>query len=55
MELIWLQLVLIHGLSIPAIVWKDVAPILAARGFRVLLYGSVIQQLILMLIYLSII
>ncbi|KAF8165947.1 Alpha/Beta hydrolase protein [Crassisporium funariophilum] len=32
------KIVLIHGLSIPAIVWKDVAPSLAARGFRVLLY-----------------
>ena len=34
------QTVLIHGLSIPAMVWKDVAPTLAARGFRVLLYGA---------------
>ncbi|KIM38718.1 hypothetical protein M413DRAFT_75699 [Hebeloma cylindrosporum] len=33
-----LHVVLIHGLSIPAIVWKDVAPSLAARGYRVLLY-----------------
>ncbi|KAG6373926.1 Alpha/Beta hydrolase protein [Boletus reticuloceps] len=33
-----LQVVLIHGLSIPAIVWKDVAPVLASRGYRVLLY-----------------
>ncbi|KAF8878581.1 Alpha/Beta hydrolase protein [Gymnopilus junonius] len=32
------KVVLIHGLSIPAIVWKDVAPSLAARGYRVLLY-----------------
>jgi len=32
------KIVLIHGLSIPAIIWKDVAPVLAARGFRVLLY-----------------
>ncbi|KAF8549951.1 alpha/beta-hydrolase [Imleria badia] len=30
--------VLIHGLSVPAIVWKDVAPVLASRGYRVLLY-----------------
>lgn len=30
---------MIHGLSIPAIVWKDVAPRLAANGYRVLLYG----------------
>jgi pimeloyl-ACP methyl ester carboxylesterase len=36
-----LQVVLIHGLSIPAIVWKDVAPVLASRGYRVLLYGNV--------------
>jgi len=34
-----LQIVLIHGLSIPAIVWKDVAPHLAANGYHVLLYG----------------
>ncbi|KII94579.1 hypothetical protein PLICRDRAFT_96811 [Plicaturopsis crispa FD-325 SS-3] len=32
------KIVLIHGLSVPAIMWKDVAPTLAARGFRVLLY-----------------
>ncbi|OAX37452.1 alpha/beta-hydrolase [Rhizopogon vinicolor AM-OR11-026] len=32
------RVVLIHGLSIPAIVWKDVAPVLASRGYRVLLY-----------------
>ncbi|KAG2361606.1 Alpha/Beta hydrolase protein [Suillus spraguei] len=32
------RIVLIHGLSIPAIVWKDVAPVLASRGYRVLLY-----------------
>ncbi|KAI8982755.1 alpha/beta-hydrolase [Trametes punicea] len=29
---------LIHGLSVPAIIWKDVAPQLAANGYRVLLY-----------------
>ncbi|KAF9535128.1 Alpha/Beta hydrolase protein [Crepidotus variabilis] len=32
------KIVLIHGLSIPAMIWKDVAPSLAARGYRVLLY-----------------
>ncbi|KJA29628.1 hypothetical protein HYPSUDRAFT_195996 [Hypholoma sublateritium FD-334 SS-4] len=32
------KVVLIHGLSVPAIIWKDVAPTLAARGYRVLLY-----------------
>ncbi|KAF9480153.1 alpha/beta-hydrolase [Pholiota conissans] len=32
------KVVLIHGLSIPAIIWKDVAPTLVARGYRVLLY-----------------
>ncbi|KAF9449057.1 alpha/beta-hydrolase [Macrolepiota fuliginosa MF-IS2] len=32
------KVVLIHGLSIPTIVWKDVAPRLAAKGYRVLLY-----------------
>ena len=53
-ELIWLQVVLIHGLSVPAIVWKDVAPVLVARGFRVLLYGIFTQPLILMFTYLSI-
>lgn len=32
------KIVLIHGLSIPAIIWKDVAPALAANNFRVLVY-----------------
>ncbi|TFY71975.1 hypothetical protein EVG20_g1011 [Dentipellis fragilis] len=32
------KVVLIHGLSVPAMIWKDVAPTLASRGFRVLLY-----------------
>ncbi|KAI0326699.1 alpha/beta-hydrolase [Cubamyces sp. BRFM 1775] len=32
------RVVLIHGLSVPAIIWKDVAPKLASKGFRVLLY-----------------
>ncbi|KAK0491615.1 Alpha/Beta hydrolase protein [Armillaria novae-zelandiae] len=32
------KVVLIHGLSIPSIVWKDMAPQLAERGYRVLLY-----------------
>ncbi|KAF9235559.1 Alpha/Beta hydrolase protein [Melanogaster broomeanus] len=32
------RVVLIHGLSIPAIVWKEVAPVLASHGYRVLLY-----------------
>ena len=34
------QVILIHGLSIPAIIWRDVAPTLAANGYRVLLYGE---------------
>ena len=34
------QVILIHGLSIPAIIWRDVAPTLAANGHRVLLYGE---------------
>ncbi|KAK0443949.1 Alpha/Beta hydrolase protein [Desarmillaria tabescens] len=34
------KLVLIHGLSIPSIVWKDIAPQLAERGYRVLMYGQ---------------
>lgn len=36
------EIVLVPGLSIPAIIWRNVAPRLAARGFRVLLYGAVI-------------
>ncbi|KAI0053754.1 alpha/beta-hydrolase [Auriscalpium vulgare] len=32
------KVVLVHGLSIPAMVWRDVAPALAGRGYRVLLY-----------------
>ncbi|OJT09521.1 hypothetical protein TRAPUB_14020 [Trametes pubescens] len=32
------RVVLIHGLSVPAMIWKDVAPQLAAKGYRVLLY-----------------
>ncbi|KAH7923621.1 alpha/beta-hydrolase [Leucogyrophana mollusca] len=32
------KVVLIHGLSIPSIIWKDVAPLLASHGYRVLLY-----------------
>ncbi|KAE9408220.1 alpha/beta-hydrolase [Gymnopus androsaceus JB14] len=32
------KIVLIHGLSVPAMIWKDVAPELASRGYRVLLY-----------------
>lgn len=34
-----MQVVLIHGLSVPSIIWQDVAPQLAASGFRVLIYG----------------
>ncbi|KAL0950382.1 hypothetical protein HGRIS_010344 [Hohenbuehelia grisea] len=32
------RVVLVNGLSIPAVIWKDVAPALATQGFRVLLY-----------------
>ncbi|KAI0650361.1 alpha/beta-hydrolase [Trametes meyenii] len=32
------RVVLIHGISVPAIIWKDVAPSLAEKGYRVLLY-----------------
>ncbi|KAI0083372.1 Alpha/Beta hydrolase protein [Irpex rosettiformis] len=32
------KLVLIHGLSVPSIIWKDVAPSLARKGYRILLY-----------------
>jgi len=38
-----LQVVLIPGLLLPAIIWKNVAPQLASHGFRVLLYGVYIQ------------
>ena len=34
------QVVLIHGLSIPSIVWKDVVSELTAKGCRVLVYGA---------------
>ena len=34
------QVVLIHGLSIPSIIWRDVAPTLADLGYRVLVYGA---------------
>ncbi|KAH9983030.1 alpha/beta-hydrolase [Russula compacta] len=34
------KIVLIHGLSIPSLIWKDVAPALASRGYRVLLYAD---------------
>ncbi|KAH9944428.1 alpha/beta-hydrolase [Epithele typhae] len=33
-----IKVVLIHGLSTPAITWKDIAPYLAERGFRLLVY-----------------
>lgn len=32
------KVVMIHGLSIPSIIWKDIAPALASKGYRVLLY-----------------
>ncbi|KAF8916908.1 Alpha/Beta hydrolase protein [Mucidula mucida] len=32
------KIVLIHGLSVPSLIWKDIAPELSARGYRVLLY-----------------
>jgi pimeloyl-ACP methyl ester carboxylesterase len=32
------QIILIHGLSIPSLVYRDVAPILASKGYRILLY-----------------
>ena len=32
-------MVLIHGLSVPSIMWKHVAPELARKGMRVLVYG----------------
>ncbi|EIM88616.1 alpha/beta-hydrolase [Stereum hirsutum FP-91666 SS1] len=32
------KVILINGLSIPAIIWKDVAPALVSNGFNVLLY-----------------
>ncbi|EKM60147.1 uncharacterized protein PHACADRAFT_138571 [Phanerochaete carnosa HHB-10118-sp] len=33
-----IKIVLIHGLSVPSLIWKEVAPHLAERGFHVLLY-----------------
>lgn len=39
------KIVLVHGLSIPSIVWKDVAPQMASKGFRVLLFGGVLSLL----------
>ncbi|VDB99755.1 unnamed protein product [Peniophora sp. CBMAI 1063] len=32
------KVVLIHGLSIPSIVWKDVVAVLTGKGYRVLVY-----------------
>ncbi|KAI0758088.1 alpha/beta-hydrolase [Fomes fomentarius] len=32
------RVVLIHGLSVPSIIWKDITPKLVAKGYRVLLY-----------------
>jgi pimeloyl-ACP methyl ester carboxylesterase len=32
------KIILIHGLSIPSLIWRDIAPSLAAQGYRVLLY-----------------
>ncbi|KAH8828979.1 Alpha/Beta hydrolase protein [Flagelloscypha sp. PMI_526] len=32
------KIVLLHGLSVPSLIWKNVAPDLARRGYRVLLY-----------------
>ncbi|KAI9063015.1 alpha/beta-hydrolase [Trametes sanguinea] len=32
------KVVLIHGISTPAITWKEIAPYLAEQGFRVLVY-----------------
>ena len=35
---------LLHGLSVPSIIWQDVAPQLAASGFRVLIYGPSVSS-----------
>ena len=40
---------LIHGLSIPGFVYRDVAPELAAKGLRVLVYGEQIYRFFCML------
>jgi len=32
------KVVLIHGLSMPSIVWKNIVPVLVERGYRVMLY-----------------
>ncbi|THU81870.1 alpha/beta-hydrolase [Dendrothele bispora CBS 962.96] len=33
-----IKIVLIHGLSLPSLIWKHIAPSLASHGFRVLVY-----------------
>lgn len=38
-------MVLVHGLSIPAITWSHIGPYLAERGFRVLVYGELWQAI----------
>jgi len=38
-----IKIVLIHGLTIPAITWKDVAPTLSKK-FRVLAYGLLLPS-----------
>jgi pimeloyl-ACP methyl ester carboxylesterase len=45
------QVVLIHGLSIPAMIWKNVAPQLASRGFRVLVYGMFLSKYVVFVIW----
>lgn len=39
-----MKVILVHGLSIPSIVWKDVAPVLASHGHHILLYGKFIRH-----------
>lgn len=34
------KVVLIHGLSVPSLIWKRIAPELAKKGARVLVYGE---------------
>lgn len=34
------KVVLIHGLSVPSLIWKHIAPELAKKGMRVLVYGQ---------------
>lgn len=36
---------LIHGITTPSIVWKDIAGSLVSNGFQVLLYGAPVESM----------